>query len=58
MDYTGFWNVAPTATVSLLILGMAWFTVTNFAHARLAALRTAQHNTVRYLAEMPEKVAA
>ncbi len=42
MDYTAFWNIVPTAAVSLLMLGMGAFTLVNFGRARAAG--TALHS--------------
>ena len=40
MDYTPFWNIVPTIALFMLILGMTWFVLTDFASARTAAARS------------------
>jgi hypothetical protein len=41
MDYTPFWNIVPNIALFILILGMTWFVLTDFASARAAAARSA-----------------
>jgi hypothetical protein len=57
MDYDPFWFILPEIALFALILGMVWFTVTEFGRAMEQATRSARRHVAPSADAVQPKVA-